>query len=86
MKIWARIVETSLREKLPINKQQHGFMGKKNEPTAVCLEIVNGELRLWDLKKACDRVTKEERVVVYEEVDKRISVHIIVMYCISVHI
>lgn len=44
MKIWAGIVETSLREKLPINKQQHGFMGKKNEPTAVCLEIVNGEL------------------------------------------
>lgn len=43
MKIWAGIVETSLRRKFPKNKQQHGFMGKKNEPT-VCLEIVNGEL------------------------------------------
>lgn len=33
-------------------------------------------LCLWDLKKACDSLTKEEHVVVYEEVDKRMSVNV----------
>ena len=70
MKVWERIIETRLRDRVEISKQQYGFMpGKKTTDAMFALRMLiekyrEGQKELHcvfvDLEKACDRVPREE--------------------------
>ena len=70
MKVWERIFETKLRDRVEISKQQYRFMpGKENTDAMFALRMLiekyrEGQRELHcvfvDLKKAYDRVPREE--------------------------
>ena len=70
MKIWERIIEARLTDRVEINKQQYGFMpGKGTADAMFALRMLmekyrEGQRKLYcvfvDLEKAYDRVPKEE--------------------------
>ena len=63
MKIWERIIEARLRDRVEINKQQYGFMpGKGTTDAMFALKILMEKYREGqrDLEKAYDRVAREE--------------------------
>ena len=70
MKVWKRIIEARLRDRVEISKQQYGFMpGKGNTYAMFALKMLmkkyrKGQRELYcafvDLKKAYDRVSQEE--------------------------
>ena len=70
MKVWKRIIEARLRDRVEINKQQYGFMPRKGTTYAMfALRMLmkkyrEGERELYcvfgDLEKAYDRVPREE--------------------------
>ena len=70
MKVWERIIETRLRDREEISKQQYGFMPKKgNHRCHISLKMLmekyrEGQKELYcvfvDLEKAYDRVPREE--------------------------
>ena len=70
MKVWERIIETRLRDRVEISKQQYGFMpGKTTSDAMFALRMLmekyrEGEKELHcvfvDLEKAYDRVAREE--------------------------
>ena len=70
MKIWERIIETRLRDRVEISKQQYGFMpGKGTTDAMFALRMLmekyrEGQRELYcvfvDLEKAYDRVAREE--------------------------
>ena len=70
MKVWERIIEARLRDRIEISKQQYGFMpGKGTTDAMFFLRILmekykEGQRELHyvfvDLEKACDRVPREE--------------------------
>ena len=70
MKIGERIIETRLRDRVEINKQQYGFMpGKGTTDAMFALRMLmekyrEGQIELYcvfvNLEKAYDRVPQEE--------------------------
>ena len=67
MKIWERIIEASLRDRVEISKQQYGFMPRKG--TTFALRMLMEKYReaqrelhcvFVDLEKAYNRVSREE--------------------------
>ena len=70
MKVWERIIEARLRDRVEINKQQYGFMpGKRTTDTMFALRMLMEKYRegqrelhcvFVDLKKAYDRILREE--------------------------
>ena len=70
MKVWERIIETSLRDRVEISKQQYGFMpGKGTTDAMFALRMLmemyrEGQRELHcvfvDLEKAYDRAPREE--------------------------
>ena len=70
MKVWERIIETRLRDRVEIKKQQYGFMpGKGTTDAMFALRILMAKYRegqrelhcvFVDLEKAYDRVAREE--------------------------
>ena len=70
MKVWERIIEARLRDRVGISKQQYGFMPEKETTDAVfALRMLmekygEGQRELHcvfvDLEKAYDRVAREE--------------------------
>ena len=70
MKVWERIIEARLRDRVEISKQQYGFMPGKGTTDAmfssrmVMENYKEGQRELhcvfMDLEKACDRVLREE--------------------------
>ena len=70
MKIWERIIETRLRDRVEISKQQYRFMPRKGTTDAMfALRMLMKKYRkgqkelhcvFVDLKKAYDRVAREE--------------------------
>ena len=70
MKVWQRIIEARLRERVEVGKQQYGFMPRKGTTNAMlALRMLmekyregQGELHcvFVDLEKAYDRVLREE--------------------------
>ena len=70
MKVWERIIETRLRDRVEISKQQYGFMpGKGTTDAMFALRMLMEKYRegqkelhcvFVDLKKAYDRVPREE--------------------------
>ena len=70
MKIWERIIEARLRDRLEISKQQYGFMPKKGTSDAMFAlrmlmeKYTEGQRELHcvfvDLEKAYNRVPREE--------------------------
>ena len=70
MKVWERIIETRLRDRVEISKQQYGFMpGKGTTDAMFALRMLMEKYRkcqkelhcvFVDLKKAYDRVSREE--------------------------
>ena len=70
MKVWERIIETRLRDRVEISKQQYGFMpGKETTYVMFALRMLmemyrEGQKELHcvfvDLEKAYDRVVREE--------------------------
>ena len=70
MKVWERIIETRLRDRVEISKQQYGFMpGKGTTDAMFALRMLMEKYRegqrelhcvFVDLKKAYGRVPREE--------------------------
>ena len=70
MKVWERIIEANLRDRVEITKQQYKFMpGKETTNAIFTLRILMEKYRegqrelhcvLVDLEKAYDRVSREE--------------------------
>ena len=70
MKVWERIIETRLRDRVEISKQQYGFMpGKGTTDAMLALRMLMEKYRegqrelhcvFVDLEKAYDRVSREE--------------------------
>ena len=70
MKVWKRIIEARLRDRVEISKQQYGFMpGKETTDAMFALRMLMEKYRegqrellcvFVDLGKACDRVPREE--------------------------
>ena len=70
MKIWERIIEARLRDRVKISKQQHGFMpGKGTTDTMFALRKLMEKYRkdqreihcvFVDLEKAYNRILREE--------------------------
>ena len=70
MKVWERIIETRLRDRVEISKQQYGFMpGKGTTDAMFALRILMKKYRegqrelhrvFVDLEKAYDRVPRKE--------------------------
>ena len=70
MKVWERIFETRLRDRVEISKQQYGFMpGKRTTDAMFALRMLMEKYRegqrelhcvFVDLEKAYDRVAREE--------------------------
>ena len=70
MKVWERIIETRLRDRVEISKQQYGFMpGKGTTDAMFALRMLMEKYRegprelhcvFVDLEKAYDRVSQEE--------------------------
>ena len=70
MKVWERIIETRLRDRVEISKQQYGFMpGKGTTDAMFALRMLMEKYRegqrglhcvFIDLEKAYDRVAQEE--------------------------
>ena len=70
MKVWERIIETRLRDRVEISKQQYGFMpGKETTDAMFALRMLMEKYRegqrelhcvFVDLEKANDRVPREE--------------------------
>ena len=70
MKVWERIIEARLRDRVGISKQQYGLMPRKETTDAVfALRMLmekygEGQRELHcvfvDLEKAYDRVAREE--------------------------
>ena len=70
MKVWKRIIETRLSDRVEISKQQYGFMPGKGTTDAMfglrmlIEKYMEGQRELHcvfiDLKKAYDRVLQEE--------------------------
>ena len=69
MKVWERIIETRLRDRKEISKQQYGFMTVKGTTDAMfALRMLMEKYRegqrelhcVLDLEKAYDRVPREE--------------------------
>ena len=70
LKVWERIIEARLRDRVEISKQQYGFMpGKETTDTMFTLKMLMEKYRkgqrelhcvFVDLEKAYDRVPWEE--------------------------
>ena len=70
MKVWERIIETRLRDRVEISKQQYGFMpGKETTDAMFALRMLMEKYRegqkelhcvFVDLEKAYNRVPREE--------------------------
>ena len=70
MKVWKRIIETRLRDRVKISKQQYGFMPGKGTTDAMFASKMlmekyrEGQRELHcvfvDLEKACDTVPREK--------------------------
>ena len=70
MKVWERIIETRLRDRVEISKQQYGFMpGKGTTDAMFALRMLMEKYRegqrqlhcvFMDLEKAYDKVPREE--------------------------
>ena len=66
MKVWERIIEARLRDRVEISKQQYGFMpGKGTTDAMFALRmLMEGQREIHcvfvDLEKAYDRVSREE--------------------------
>ena len=70
MKIWERIIEARLRDRVQISKQQYGFMpGKETTDAMFALRLLMEKYRkgqrelhrvFVDIEKAYDKVTIEE--------------------------
>ena len=70
MKVWERIIETRLRDRVEISKQQYGFMPEKGTTNAMfALRMLMEKYRkgqrelhcvFVDLEKAYDSVPREE--------------------------
>ena len=70
MKVWERIIEAKIRDRVEISKQQYGFMpGKGTTDAMFALRMLMGKYRegqrelhcvFVDLKKAYDRVPRKD--------------------------
>ena len=75
MKVWERIIEARLRDRVEISKQQYGFMPEKGTTDAMfTLRMLMEKYRegqrelhcvFVDVEKAYDRVSREE---LYEKI------------------
>ena len=78
MKVWERIIEARLRDRVEISKQKYGFMpGKGTTDAMFALRMLMEKYRegqrelhyvFVDLEKAYDSVPWEEPVVLYEKI------------------
>ena len=70
MKVWERVIEARLRDRVEISKRQYEFMPEKGITRCyVCFKNVDGKVQgrskrvhcvFVDLEKAYDRVSREE--------------------------
>ena len=84
MKVWERIIEARLRDRVEISKQQYGFMpGKGTTDAMFALRMLMEKYRegqrelhcvFVDLEKAYDRVPQELYVVLYEKIRNSVKV------------
>ena len=78
MKVWAKIIEARLRDRVEISKQQYGFMpGKGTTDAMFALRMLMEKYRedqrelhcvFVDLEKAYDRGSVGRAVVLYEKI------------------